>query len=357
MSAKEVALVHTGLTSALGLSAPQMAAAVRAGLSGYRGSSILDAREERIAMALVPEADLPPLSSQLDQLGLTGRAMRLLRLITLALPECMGAEPHPERIPLLLAVPDTHPGLPTPFRVNGADFLNHLAVQSGLAFDIQHSRIFPQGRAGGLVALHDALARLRSGAAERVVVGGVDTHLDMMLLAKLDEERRLRADGNYDGFTPGEGAAFLLLMPRETALREGREILAVVDAAAFAEEPGHRYADAPYRGEGLDTAFRQAFAAASSSTGPVRTVYAGFNGEHFPSKEWGVAHIRHRARFADDVRIEHPADCLGDVGAAFGPMMMALAAVGMQRGYRQSPCMVWCSSDKAERAAVLLHKG
>lgn len=352
MNASSVAIVRIGMTSALGLSALQTAASVRAGLSGYRKSSILDADEERITMALVPEADLPPLSPELNGASLTGRTQRLLRLATLSLPECLVDELRPERIPLLIAVPDAFPGLPAPI---GADFLDRLAQQSGVVFDVQHSRVFPHGRAGGLLALHEALTRLRAGSVDRVVVGGVDSHLDLMLLAMLVEERRLRADGIYDGFTPGEGAAFLLLMRADTAAREGREVLTYVDEAASADEPGHRYSEEPYRGEGLDLAFRRAFTA-MSSLGPVRTVYAGFNGEHFPSKEWGVAHLRHRARFAEDVRIEHPADCLGDVGAAFGPMMMGLAAIGMQRGYRRSPCLVWCSSDKAERAAALLHK-
>jgi len=352
MNASSVVIARIGMTSALGLSALQTAASVRAGLSGYRKSSILDADEERITMALVPDADLPPLLPELEGAGLTSRTTRLLRLATLSLPECIADEVRPERIPLLIAVPDAHPGLPVPI---GADFLDWLGQQSGVVFDVQHSRVFAHGRAGGLLALHEALARLRGGSVDRVVVGGVDSHLDLMLLATLVEERRLRADGIYDGFTPGEGAAFLLLMRADTAAREGREVFGYVDEVASADEPGHRYSADPYRGEGLDLAFRRAFTAASS-LGPVRTVYAGFNGEHFPSKEWGVAHLRHRARFAEDVRIEHPADCLGDVGAAFGPMMVGLSAIGMQRGYRRSPCLVWCSSDKAERAAALLHK-
>lgn len=352
MNPKSVAIVRIGMTSAVGLSAQQTAAAARAGISGYRQSSILDVDEERITMAFVPEADLPELSPNLGSAGLSARKTRLLRLASLALPECLGAERRPEQVPVLLAVPDGHPGLSFSM---GPDFLDRLTEQSGIAFDVKKSRLYPNGRAGGLLALREALARLRSGAADRVVVGGVDSHVDLMLLATLVEERRIRADGIFDGFTPGEGAAFLLLMRQESALREGRKIIALVNEAASADEPGHRYSEEPYRGEGLYQAFRQVFAGVSSSD-PVRTVYAGLNGENFSSKEWGIAHLRHRARFADNVRIEHPADCLGDTGAALGPMMIGLAALGMQRKYRRSPCLVWCSSDKAERAAALLQE-
>lgn len=350
MNQQSIAIVRVGMTSAVGLSALQTAAAVRAGVSGYRGSSILDTNEERITLAIVPETDLPELSPNLMRAGLSGRKTRLLRLASLALPECVGTERRPEQIPLLLAVPDAHPGLSLSI---GADFRERLGEQVGFALDIKKSCLYPNGRAGGLLALREAMSRLRSGAADRVVVGGIDSHVDLMLLATLESERRLRADGIFDGFTPGEGAAFLLLMRYESAMREGREIIARIEEAAIADEPGHRYSDEPYRGAGLDSAFRQVFGMSGASN-PVRTVYAGLNGENFSSKEWGIAHLRHRARFVENVRIEHPADTFGDTGAALGPMMLGLAALGMQKKYRVSPCLVWCSSDKAERAAALL---
>lgn len=352
MNSQTVAIVRIGMTSAVGLSAQQTAAAVRAGISGYRASSILDVNEERIRMAFVPEADLPELSPKLTGAGLSARKARLLRLASPSLRECIADERWPEQVPIFLAVPDAHPGLSL---LIGPDFLERLAEQSEMPFDVKKSRVFPNGRAGGLLALREALVRLRSGAADRVIVGGVDSHIDLMLLATLVEEQRIRADGIFDGFTPGEGAAFLLLMRLESANREGREVIACIEGAATADEPGHRYSEEPYRGEGLDQAFRQVFAGVTARD-PVQTVYAGLNGENFSSKEWGIAHIRHRWRFAENVRIEHPADCIGDTGAALGPMMLALGALGMQRRYRRSPCLVWCSSDKAERASALLQK-
>jgi 3-oxoacyl-[acyl-carrier-protein] synthase-1 len=85
-------MIHIGMTSAVGLSAAQTAAAMRAGISGYRATSILDVDEERITMAVVPETDLPELSPNLANAGLSGRKTRLLRLATLALPECLSTE-------------------------------------------------------------------------------------------------------------------------------------------------------------------------------------------------------------------------------------------------------------------------
>ncbi|HET6149092.1 MAG TPA: hypothetical protein VFH68_16260 [Polyangia bacterium] len=54
------------------------------------------------------------------------------------------------------------------------------------------------------------------------------------------------------------------------------------------------------------------------------------------------------------LRVDHPADAAGDVGAASGPMMLGLAAWALRLGYREGPVPVTCSSDGADRAAVLL---
>ena len=87
----------------------------------------------------------------------------------------------------------------------------------------------------------------------------------------------------------------------------------------------------------------------------IRTVFAGLNGENFGAKEWGVAYMRNSGHFEEEIKIEHPADCIGDVGAALGPVMIEIAVAGMNRGYIEAPCLVWCSSDYGQRAGVVIH--
>ena len=59
-----------------------------------------------------------------------------------------------------------------------------------------------------------------------------------------------------------------------------------------------------------------------------------------------------QAAIDPEYAIHHPADCLGDTGAASGIILTGLAAMGLQHGYRRSPCLVVCSSDFGERALV-----
>jgi 3-oxoacyl-[acyl-carrier-protein] synthase-1 len=87
---------------------------------------------------------------------------------------------------------------------------------------------------------------------------------------------------------------------------------------------------------------------------PIGCVYSSFNGERYWGREYGVARLRNAAAFAEDHQMEHPAECFGDLGAAHGPMLAALAVHGLRHGYRRSPCLVYASSDHGERGAALL---
>lgn len=345
-------ILAAGMVTSVGLDAVRTAAAVRAGLSRFHESAIQDRRGEPIVLATVPDADLPRLHPSLAQdPRMTPRHGRMLCLAASALREALQPVSRAERVPLLLSLPEDLPGR-RPF--GAPSFLRWLGVQADLELAWDRSAVFSLGRAGGIAALEEALRRLSGLSDSHVLVGGVDTHLDRGLLDALDREGRLRGAGRMDGFTPGEGAGFVLVAPVGSAARDGRAPLASIDAAAMGREPGHRYSEEPYLGDGLDAALRALFAALPEDIGKVRTVHAGLNGEHFHAKEWGVAAIRHAGRLAEDLAVEHPADCLGDPGAALAPLLIGLAALGAQRGYRRPPCLVWCASDLQPRGAALL---
>ena len=67
-----------------------------------------------------------------------------------------------------------------------------------------------------------------------------------------------------------------------------------------------------------------------------------------------MARLRAAAAFDPEHTVEHPAECFGDLGAAHGAVLAAIAIDGVASGYRRSPCLVFASSDHAERAAALI---
>lgn len=340
-----------GMVTAVGIGAKQTTASVRAGIARMAETSLYDKRFQPFTMGLVPDEALPPLVPPLEQVvGLTSRQMRMLRLGAVALQEVLKDVQNITSIPVLVGTADALPGRSDPA---GDQFLTHLATQAGIAFNLKASKVFPMGRAAGLIALKEGFERIASGQATQIVVGGVDTYLDLYLLGTLDMEGRILAEGVMDGFVPGEGAGFLLLSSEKT-VAEKQKPRARVMAVATGVEKGHRYSEEVYRGEGLANTVQQLFEAVPSTSEPVRTVYAGFNGESFWSKEWGVTYLRSKDKFDEPLRMEHPVDCFGDPGAALGPLMMGLATVGMQKGYLKGPSLVWCSSDREQRAATLV---
>ncbi len=355
MGSCDVVIYRVGLVTAVGMGAAQTTASITAGIDGFAESAVMNAKHQPLAMALLPDEALPPLVDELEGVSeLTGRQRRMLRLVTPAIDEVLAELPANamrDKPPLLLATPEKHPNLSAPLT---DQFLDRLALQSNQAFDRSRSQLFPSGRAGGFRALDEAAIRLARGTVDYVLVGGVDTHLDLMLLATLDQDRRLLAEGVMDGFIPGEGAGLLLLGREGGPAVEGLEPIARIPAVHLGQEYGHRYSEEPYQGEGLAMAFAGLFESPGVPREPVRTAYLGFNGESFPAKEWGVASMRSSAEFSPELDVRHPADCFGDIGAAFAPVMLGLAALGVRAGSCPSPCIVWTSSEGVDRGAALV---
>ncbi len=336
-----------GLVTSLGDSTAQTVTSVRAGIARGRETSIVDRGFRPLRMALLPDAALPAIVADAGPAPRTPRARRMLRLAIGALDEaCAGTAALREApAPLVLAAPEV---IPNTRAAIDATFVAALAARTKAPIDVARSRIVEGGRAAGIAAFEVAFALLATH--DHVVVGGVDTCLDLALLAQLGLENRLLVDGVADGFVPGEGAGFVLLgNDRARRTLPPKTPFVRVHAPAIADEPGHRYSAAPYRGDGLATAMERALAAVP---GPITSVWSSQNGEHLGAKEWGVAALRHADRLAAITRFEHPADGYGDLGAASAPVLIGLAAHALSTGADRGPSLVYCSSDMAPRGAI-----
>jgi 3-oxoacyl-[acyl-carrier-protein] synthase-1 len=344
--------VSVGLATAVGLDTRMAEPAVRAGICRFRESPYRDLANQPQVMSLVPDEFLPTECRWRGRK--TSGALRRGRILELGGMALAEAARHlKEPAPLFLALGEgfepSHRKDPEAERM-----LRDLARSAGVTIDEALSRVFRNGGAGGLAALCDALTLANERRGAPVIVGAADSFFDLPRLDALDAEGRLSGRSS-DGFIPGEAAAFLVLTTPGAGKRLGLEPLARVLGAAVGEERGHRYSEEPYRGDGLARTF-QALFVQTSVRDRVRTVYAGLNGESFPAKEWGVAYLRSAEKFAPDLAIEHPADRMGDAGAALGLAMLVLAALGIRKGHCAAPCLVWSTSDKEARAAALLDR-
>jgi 3-oxoacyl-[acyl-carrier-protein] synthase I len=169
----------------------------------------------------------------------------------------------------------------------------------------------------------------------------------------LDLDGRILTDGNLDGFLPGEGAGIVLLA-RPGDRRVNSPPAALLLGAANGFEKGHRNSPEPMLGDGLTQTLQALFGALPGGQLPCRAVMANLNGESFGAKQWGIALLRNRDCFIESPELFHPAECFGEVGAAMGPISIAIVTCWLERKVRDSPFLVWCAADEGPCAACYI---
>lgn len=349
IQAPTLALISTGMITSVGGSSAVCAAAVNAGIAGYKESGYFNKRNRPIRIASIPEGALEPLEESLKPHvnQLPSSHSYLLRIASQALQECVSVCSTQKPIPIFMACPEVIAG--TPPRIHSG-FLKHLQVQSKVNIDIQSSRLSFTGRAGGFEMIEFAFKYFEATGSDYALIGGVDSYKYCLYqLGFLDSEDRLLVEGSGDGFIPGDGGGFLLLASAAAVAKHGLTPILKIAYPASAQEPGHRYSEEPYCGAGLAAAF--AMALKDVADGQVDSIYTSLNGESFGNKELGVALTRSRAKIEADAKILHPADCFGDIGAAFGPVLLGL----MSRA-RKCQGLAYCSADGPFRSALFAWK-
>ncbi len=211
-----------------------------------------------------------------------------------------------------------------------------------------------EGRASALLAAHRASVALESGSLDAALVGGVDS------LVRPSVYDRLRASGvvrdpatNPQGVLPGEAAAFFLLERRPGSA----PALARLAGGAAALEPTAGK-NVPNGALGLSAAVRAARASAPLRSMPL--VVCDLNGDRLRALEWAMVQTRVLGDLAWEEAMPtsgetwHPADCIGDTGAASGGVDSVWAIEALREGYALTKrVLVWGASDGALRAALV----
>ena len=210
------------------------------------------------------------------------------------------------------------------------------------------------GSAGCFEALHRARRLLNAGTCRYCIVGGVDSWLDPETLAWLDEARRLKSDSTIDGFIPGEAAAFVVVEREEQCRARKKLPYAVCGGVALDEEKNTIWTDQPCTGEGLARCLKTVLADPIGRSRGPDVVVCDLNGESYRASEWAYA----VPKAFQEVKVPplvHPADCIGDVGAASGGVLLGLAAWSSKKDPAEwRTALAWCSSDDGLRGACVI---
>lgn len=338
-------IVAVGARTPLGFNADSSFAAVRSGISQVNEHPfIVDKKAESVRMALDFEIDP----------GLMG-AERFIAMAATALEEvCLKLEPawkDNRKMTVFLGLPEERPGWTEE---------HNQAVREGLRsklmpVEFEPFELFPYGHASGLIALDTACKQIRTGQAEVCIVAGVDSYLDLKTLEWLDENKQLATSYHRGAFFPGEGAGAIAVTSNAFVHRFKMESLAVIRGIGIATETKKIKTDTVCLGEGLTESVKKAVMPLRLHQEAVEGIICDINGERYRSEEWGFVLLRLPNAMVDPTDYDLPASCWGDIGAASGPLFVALAVTaGKQKWAKGKRYLIWNSSEGGQRAAAVL---
>lgn len=204
------------------------------------------------------------------------------------------------------------------------------------------------GHTGVFSMINAAVDAIAEGKITRAIVGGVESCLFPDWLDDLDREYRIKSPRNIDGYIPGEAAAFLLL-EKENKSQQENTVTFTIDALSSAT--GLHTPQAP------GSALKKVISGLLEGLDETPVIFCDLNGESWRMEEWGFARTSLGERLGNPVLLEHPADMLGDVGAATGAALIIAAMYHIQiMNKDHHTALIWTSSDQGERRAVRLRK-
>jgi 3-oxoacyl-[acyl-carrier-protein] synthase-1 len=316
-------ILGSGAVTAIGLSAAQTCAAIRASVSGFVEWDL-----SHLSPDLAPaKAAIAPLrSAPRDNQLFT----RLVEMAASAIGECLAdSSVSPERCALLLGVRETfrsHPNL------DGRDGELIVAIERKLQvrFDPQ-SRVVPQGKAATFIALGAARDLLATQRVQSCIVGGVDSLVNWYDFKRFSRAYRLLMEGvPQPGFIPGEGAAFIAVTDRTIATPRGK-ILGV--GWAQEDDSVTVLSDGHPTGRGLQRALEATVLDAQVPEPRIDFRISDLNGEFYRGIESMLAVTRFYKTRREDAVAWLPAACVGDIGAGVGALLVVVGVTGMAKGY------------------------
>lgn len=344
-----VSVVGLGAHTPIGRDVFSTAAAARAAISAISEHPyFIDKAGEPMAVAM--DMAIPTNATLTERMNIHVDAALRESLAPLA-----DAENVDVPIPVFLGLPEDQPGVPQDLAQAITDTLHDL---TDLPVSFGSITTFPNGHSAGLMALREAVGKIRHGEVPLCLVGGVDSWIDPDRLEWLDAEDQLMSAENRNGFPPGEGAGFCLLASEQMVGWLNLPVLGHVIAVETTVEPNRMKTETICIGEGLTEAFRKVIEHVDLPAERIDAMICDMNGERYRNEEFVFTFLRTQLAFVNAHNFKHPADCWGDVGAASGPLFTVLAIVAGLKDYADGRrYLLWTSSEGGQRAAALLQVG
>jgi 3-oxoacyl-[acyl-carrier-protein] synthase-1 len=336
---KPISIIASGMVTAVGFSSQASCAAIRCAIDNFSETRFREEGGEWIIGSQVlleqPWRGLP----------------KLVHMAVPAIDECLAhvGSIRADQIALLLCVAEKG----RPGRLQGLDDQLLEDIQAALGFQF-HSKsvVIAKGKVGGGLAIDHARKLIYEEEVPLCIVAGVDSLLVTNSLVAFEKKERLLTSENSNGFIPGEAGAAVLVGPPNVRA----DLLCL--GLGFGQEKATIYSEEPLRADGMVQAIKGAFSDAGCDINDLDFRITDSNGEQYWFKEATLALDRILRNRKELFEIWHPADCIGETGAAIGPCALAVALQARKRKYAfgRGP-LCHFSADNSERVALVLAAG
>jgi len=328
-----------GLVTAVGLDSRSTCAAIRCAIDNFQETRFIDRGGEWQIAAQVPWGTE------------SGGRGKLIDMAARAVAEALAQAPGLDSAQLVLLLGIAEHERPGRLPNLDASLLRDLQASLGLRFHASSS-VIPRGRVSGAVALLNARKLIYEQGHRHVLVAGVDSFLNALTLAAYDEADRLLTSQNSNGFIPGEGASAILL---SAPIASDEPQLACIGLGFGVESATVTAERVALRAEGLTRALRNALTEANCSVEHFDCRLTDISGEQYYFKEAALLMSRNLRARKESFPLVHPADCIGECGAAIGPALLAIALTAARKKYAEGPnVLCHLGNDAGQRAVALL---
>lgn len=346
-------IISAGAVTSVGMSLATTNAAIHAGLDNFQDTAFMNMGSPVIGAAIQYNAH-PTLPNP----TMRGHE-RLAAFVRMAIEECLlnaGINlPCQYPIPILLVLGEAE-------RYGRTDELVTYCQQAYAALlSSAHQTPFYRaevGCVGVIEALQAANKLLENDDTPFVLLVGVDSWLNVPDIQFAIEHERLISPENASGFIPSEGAAAILVANPDSVKHHTNvnpETQLRITGIGSAEEEAILYSDAPCYGKGLAKAIRQALDQSQLSLSDVMLELNDLTSEPYFFEETAYARSRllRKSMPSGFTRLQ-PANSTGNLGAAFGPLLLGLAWQSAQeQPIPHAPILISLSSSGEARGAIV----
>ncbi|SFO11597.1 3-oxoacyl-ACP synthase [Nitrosospira briensis] len=337
MSGFPLAITGTGMVTGVGLNAPASCAAIRCAIDNFQETRFMDKGGEWIMGSEV-----------LLEQPWRGKT-KLLKMAAAAINECLANNKQilPKATPLLLCLSEHE----RKGRVIDDDNQFFLDLQDELKLVFHgKSRVVAQGRVSIAVALKHARMLIQELKIKHVLIAATDSLLVAPTLSHYEKNERLLTSQNSNGFIPGEAGAALVV---ESSYSTQENVLAC-RGLGFGVEKAHVDSEESLRAEGLTAAMKESLVDAGCDEGILNFKITDISGEQYYFKEASLAFSRIDRTKREEFDFWHPADCIGEVGAVIGLVMVAVLKSACEKAYSKgNHILAHLGDDDGKRSSMI----